>query len=141
MSEAPQGLPAGAEPASTGGFNLYIGPLYRLPDAENGAVKRFAFVAAEKHMNSGGSLHGGMLMSFLDVAMSRTSRLVTGAPRCSTVSLSADFVGPGRLGDTVEARIRVARRTRTMVFLSGEAMAGGRMLAVATGLWKIPAET
>lgn len=141
MSEAHQGLPAGAEPASTGGFNLYIGPLYRLPDAEAGAVKRFVFVAAEKHMNSAGSLHGGMLMSFLDVAMSRTSRLVTGAPRCSTVSLSADFVGPGRLDDTVEARIRVTRRTRTMVFLSGEVVAGERMLATATGLWKIPAET
>lgn len=141
MSEAHQGLPAGAEPASTGGFNLYIGPLYRLPDAKNGAVKRFAFVAAEKHMNSGGTLHGGMLMSFLDVAMSRTSRLVSGAPRCSTVSLSADFVGPGRLGDTIEARICVTRRTRTMVFLSGEVVAGERTLGVATGLWKIPAET
>lgn len=141
MSEIPPGLPAGAEPASTGGFNHFIGPLYRLPDAENGAVKRFAFVVGEKHMNAAGTLHGGMILSFLDVAMSRTSRLVTGAPRCSTVSLAADFVGPGRLGDTVEAKIRITRRARTMVFLSGEVTAGERMLAVATGLWRIPAET
>ena len=140
-SELPAGLPAGAEVASTGGYNLYIGPLYRLPDEGSGADARFAFIAAEKHMNSAGTVHGGMLMSFMDVAMSRTSRLVSGAPRCSTVSLTTDFVGPGRLGDVIEARIRVTRRTRTMVFLSGEIVAADRTLLIGTGLWKIPDET
>lgn len=137
MSEHPPGLPEGSEPASTGGFNLYIGPLYRLPDEEDGAVTRFAFIAAEKHMNAAGTVHGGMLMSLIDVAMSRTTRLATDAPRCSTVSLTTDFVGPGRLGDLIEARIRITRRTRTMVFLSGEVVAGGRPLLIATGLWKV----
>jgi len=141
MPELPPGLPEGAEPASTGGFNLYIGPLYRLPDAEDGQIKRFAFIAAEKHMNAAGTVHGGMLMSFVDVAMSRTSRLVTGAPRCSTVSLTTDFVGPGRLGDVIEARIRVTRQTRTMLFLSGEVVAGDRTLLIATGLWKVGGDT
>lgn len=138
MSELPPGLPEGAEIASTGGFNRYVGPLYRLPDGEDGALKRFAFIAAENHMNSAGSVHGGMLMSLMDVAMSRTSRLVTGAPRCSTVSLTSDFVGPGRLGDLIEARIRVTRSTRTMVFMSGEIAAADRTLLIGTGLWKIP---
>ena len=137
MSEIPPGLPEGAEPASTGGYNLYIGPLYRLPDGENGALKRFAFIAAEKHMNAAGTVHGGMLMSLVDVSMSRTTRLATDAPRCSTVSLTTDFVGPGRLGDVIEARIRITRRTRTMVFLSGEVVVGERILMVATGLWKV----
>ena len=35
-------------------------------------------------------------MSLMDVAMSRTSRAASGAPRCSTVSLTTDFVGPGK---------------------------------------------
>ena len=140
MTELPVGLPEGAELASTGGFNQYIGPLYRLPGQEDVAVGRFAFVAAEKHMNAAGSVHGGMLMSFLDVAMSRTSRLTTGALRCSTVSLTTDFVGSGRLGDIIEARIRITRRTRTMVFLSGELTAGDRTLMTATGLWKVSDE-
>jgi len=137
MSQLPAGLPEGAEIASTGGYNRYIGPLYRLPDLEGGALTRFAFIAAEKHMNSAGSVHGGMLMSFVDVAMSRTSRLVSGAPRCSTVALTSDFVGPGRLGDVIEARVRVTRRARSMVFLSTEVLAGDRVILIATGLWKI----
>ena len=137
MGDAPQGLPEGAELASIGGFNLYVGPLYRLPDSHEGAVKRFAFVAGEKHMNAAGSIHGGMLMTFTDVAMSRTSRLISGAPACSTVSLACDFVGPGRLGELIEARVRVTRRTRTLVFMSGEILAADRTLLVANGLWKI----
>src|ERR1700689_4665476 len=94
-------IPPDAEIASTGGFNKYVGPLYRLPDAEDGAVKRFAFVAEDKHMNGAGTVHGGMLMSFADVAMSRTSRLVTGAKGVSTVALNCDFVGPGKPGHTI----------------------------------------
>ncbi len=137
MDVAKTGLPQGAEEVSIGGFNLFVGPLYRLPDAEAGALKRFCFVAADKHMNSAGSVHGGMLMAFVDVAMSRTSRLMTGAPRCSTVSLAVDFVSPGQLGDLIEAQIRSPRQTRTMVFLTGALVAGDRTLVTANGLWKV----
>jgi hypothetical protein len=37
----------------------------------------------------------------------------------------------------VEARVRVSRRARTMVFLAAELLAGDRLLLVATGLWKV----
>jgi uncharacterized protein (TIGR00369 family) len=137
MSDRPAGIPPEAELASTGGFNKYVGPLYRLPDAEEGAVKRFVFAVADKHMNGSGTVHGGMLMSFADLAMSRTARLVSGAKSCSTVALNCDFVGPGKLGDTIEARVRVTRQTRTLVFVSAELATDGRTLLVATGLWRI----
>lgn len=141
MADRSTGLPEEAEEVSTGGFNAYVGPLYRLPDAEEGTVKRFAFVIADKHMNAGGSVHGGMLMTLADVAMGRTARLATDAASGSTVSLNCDFVGPGRLGDLVEARVRVTRRARTMVFVSAELWARDRLLLVATGLWKINVAT
>jgi uncharacterized protein (TIGR00369 family) len=137
MSAFPPGIPADAEVASVGGFNSYVGPLYRLADAEEGAVKRFAFLVEDKHMNGAGTLHGGMLMTFADVAMSRTSRVISDGRSCSTVALNCDFVGPGKLGDIVEARVRVTRKARTMVFLSAELVAGERTLLVATGLWKV----
>ena len=69
--------------------------------------------------------------------MSRTSRAASGAESCSTVSLTCDFIGPGKLGDVIEARVRVTRQTRTMIFLSADIVCGERVLAVATGLWKI----
>lgn len=140
MTDRPAGIPPEAEIASTGGYNRHIGPLYRLPDSEAGAVKRFAFAVAAQHMNGSGSVHGGMLMSLADTAMSRTTRLVSGAKGCSTVALNCDFVGPGKLGDVIEARVRVTRRARSMVFVSAELVAGERILLVATGLWKIAGE-
>src|SRR5580765_2060556 len=116
MNPATAKLPHDAELASTAGFNLFAGPFYRLGD--DGEVRRFAFIALDKHMNAAGGVHGGLLMTFADVAMSRTSRLVSGAKSCSTVSVSCDFVSAGRLGDLIEIRVRVTRQTRTLIFLS-----------------------
>ena len=139
MTTLPPGLPEGAENISRGGFNHYVGPIWRLP--ADGDVRRFALVVADKHMNGSGSLHGGMLMTFADISMSQTSRAVSGAPSCSTVSLTCDFVGPGKLGDILESRVRVTRQTRTMVFLSADIVCGDRVVAVATGLWRIASWT
>ncbi|MBI3675865.1 MAG: PaaI family thioesterase [Proteobacteria bacterium] len=141
MADRPPGVPESAEEISIAGFNRFVGPLYRLTDEEDGAVKRFVFVAIDKHMNAAGTVHGGMLMTLMDAAMSQSARSGTKATGSNTVSLTCDFVGPGRLGDVVEARVRVTRRTRTMVFLSGELRVGERVLLVGTGLWKIVTES
>lgn len=135
MTDGSNALPPGAENISIGGFNLFAGPVWRL--RTEGDIRRFALVVADKHMNGSGSLHGGVLMTFADIAMSQTSRAVSGAQSCSTVAMSCDFIGPGKLGDVIEARVRVTRQTRTMIFLSAEISAGERILGVATGLWKI----
>ena len=133
----PPRLPEHAEDISLRGFNKFVGPLYRLPD--EGGVTRHAFLVAEKHMNAAGTVHGGMLMALADVSMSRTSRLTTDAQSCSTVALSCDFLAPGRLGDVIESRVRVTRRTRTLVFLSAELSVGERLLMTASGVWKLGA--
>ncbi len=141
MSETKARIPDGAENVSIAGFNHYVGPIYRLSLDPDGMGGRFAFIAEPKHMNSAGSVHGGMLMTFADVAMSQITR--AGVPRATpakaggTVSLTADFVGPGRLGDMIEAEVRVTRRTRTLAFMSADIFCGDRPILVATGLWKI----
>jgi uncharacterized protein (TIGR00369 family) len=128
-------LPDGAEEIPFVGYNNHIGPLYSLPD--EGGFHRFCFRADPLHMNAAGTVHGGMLMSLADIAMSRAARADTEAQNSSTVSLSCDFVGPGKLGDVIEARVRVTRRTRTIVFLSADIVSEGRTLLVASGVWKI----
>lgn len=135
----PVSLPEGAEDISSGGFNLFAGPFYRLPDEGPGEekIRRFAFIVLEKHMNSAGGVHGGLLMTFADIAMSRTSRLATGAKSCATIALNCDFAGAGKLGELIETRVRVTRKTRNLVFLSSELFSGTRPLMTATGLWRI----
>lgn len=135
MTDTLSELPPEAENISRGGFNLFAGPVWRLPAEDE--FRRYALVVEQKHMNSSGSLHGGVLMTLADIAMSQTSRAASGAESCSTVSLTCDFIGPGKLGDVIEARVQVTRQTRTMIFLSAKLVCGERVLAVATGLWKI----
>ena len=130
-----QALPPDAQNISRGGFNLYAGPFWRLPN--EGDAHRYALLVEPKHMNSSGSLHGGVLMTFADIAMSQTSRAVSGASTCTTVSLTCDFTGPGKLGDVIIAKVRLTRQTRTMIFLAAELVCAERTLGVATGLWKI----
>jgi uncharacterized protein (TIGR00369 family) len=129
------GIPADATEVSIRGFNKHVGPLYQW--SGEGEAPRFGFAVEEKHLNSAGSVHGGMLMALADVSMSRTSRFVSEAPSCSTVALTCDFLAPGRAGDVIEARVRVTRRTRTMVFLSAEISAADRLLLTAQGVWKV----
>jgi uncharacterized protein (TIGR00369 family) len=135
MSEVPDGLPAEAENLSLGGFNLHAGPIWRL--SADGDVRRFALRVVGKHLNGSGNVHGGVLMTLADIAMSHTARAVSGAPSTATVSMTCDFVGPGKLGEILEARVRVTRQTRTLVFLGCDIGVGARGVAVATGLWKI----
>ena len=130
-------LPAGAENISARGFNLYAGPFYRVASDADGLGGRYGFIVLTKHLNNAGNIHGGLLMTFADVVMSRTARAAVGGDSCNTVSLTADFVGPGELGDLVEAVVRVTRRTRTLIFQSATISIRERVIMVASGLWKI----
>lgn len=130
-------LPGDAVRIGTVGFNIFAGPIYRLAGEDGGDVRRFAFLPEQKHMNGSGAVHGGMLMTFADVSMSQTARSVFDGSGCNTVSLSCDFVAPGKLGQLIEARVRVTRKTRTMAFISAEVSSAGLPLLVATGLWKV----
>ena len=47
-----------------------------------------AFIAQPFHANRNGVVHGGMLMTFADRALGQVARLVTGAKRGATISLS-----------------------------------------------------
>ncbi|MFP3942981.1 MAG: PaaI family thioesterase [Alphaproteobacteria bacterium] len=138
MSDA---APPGYEPVSDAGFNDYVGPIWFKPGAGE-APGHFLFDVREHHLNGGGFLHGGMAMALADVVLGVTvSRAIGGAP-CATVSLNCDFTAAGRAGERIEGEARVTRRTRSVVFVSGELFTRGRdgarrTLMTATGIWKI----
>jgi acyl-coenzyme A thioesterase PaaI-like protein len=46
------------------------------------------------------------------------------------------YLGAARIGDFVEARCRVKRQTRHVVFVESEPFSAGRMVATADGIWK-----
>lgn len=123
----------GWEPDQDDGFVALVGPILR---RRSGETDHYAFVAEPKHQNRGGVVHGGMLMTFADRAMGRTCRYANEHQPQATVQLDVHFVDAVQVGDFVEARCRVVRRTRAVMFASAELTVRSRVVATAKGVWK-----
>ena len=125
----------GWAPMEDHGFIGLVGPLEMLPPRDGHG--RFRFVAAEKHRNRNGVVHGGMLMTFADRALGLTARQGDMEIRQATVQFDMHFVRPAPIGATVEMDCRVVRATRSLVFVEGVMTVGDAVVATAKGIWKI----
>ncbi|HEX4043777.1 MAG TPA: PaaI family thioesterase [Xanthobacteraceae bacterium] len=141
MNDQPVTEGATFDPAANGwdrvqghNFGELVGPIWRRGDA------LFGFVAAEKHRNHIGRIHGGMLMTFADQAMGMTGRRATGEKPHATIELNMQFMGSVEVGDFVEAHCDVVRMTRSVLFIEGKLKVGARIVAAASGIWKILGE-
>jgi acyl-coenzyme A thioesterase PaaI-like protein len=54
----------------------------------------------------------------------------------ATIQLDVHFIESVQIGEFVEARCRVIRRTRSLIFMSAELLVGNRVVATANGVWK-----
>ena len=118
----------------TSGFINLVGPLWqRITDGE----PEYALIAEDKHHNRRGLVQGGLLMTFADRACGMTARFVSGRPTMATVQLDVHFIDAGKIGETLMARPRVIRTTRSLVFVSAEVKANQRTIITANGVFKI----
>jgi uncharacterized protein (TIGR00369 family) len=80
---------------------------------------RFGFRVDAQHCNLRPVCHGGMLATFLDVALACALRLAADLrPPYPTISLSLDFIAPAPLGAWVDARVSLTRLGKSTAFLS-----------------------
>jgi uncharacterized protein (TIGR00369 family) len=122
---------AGWKVVKQNGFGELAGPIWRHGDA------RFGFLVEAKHLNFADIVHGGMLATLADQAMGMTAMRATGNKPHATIELNIQFVGAVRLNDFVEAHCEVVRLTRAIIFMQSKLMVGTRLVANATGIWKI----
>lgn len=93
---------------------------------------RLALAVGRELTNSMGTVHGGVIMSLLDVAVCTAARTLhpesTGA---ITIDMSTSFIGAGS-GERLVAEARVMKDARSMSFVEGEARnADGALVAKA----------
>ena len=117
------------------GFSEHIGPIYRKGDGDPAGWVFGARIAGH-HINGGGVVHGGMLMSFADHCLGEIVHQTTKS-RCSTISLQVNFVAPGRAGDWISCTGEVTRVARSVVFIRGRVVAGEQILVDVQGVWKL----
>ncbi len=93
----------------------------------------------EAHLkNSLGTVHGGVIMSLLDVALCTAARtLHPDSVGVITIDLSTSFIGGGS-GARLFAESRVLRDGRSMIFVEGEAKnEDGSLVAKAIGTVRV----
>jgi uncharacterized protein (TIGR00369 family) len=104
---------------------------------KSGGRARVAFRPGPEHLNSWNAIHGGGVMTLLDVALSSACRgLDTACIGATTVEMKVNFIGPAR-GEVV-AEGRAQRAGRSLIFAEGELRdAAGAVVAKATGTFKL----
>ena len=118
-------------------FEDHAGP-FHMKIAENGGPHLSAFLCEKRHLNGGGFLHGGMLMSFADYALFVIAYDELREHDYSvTVSCQTEFLkSAAPLGALVFAKGHVTRNTRSMVFVRGEIFVEDETLATFSGILK-----
>jgi len=121
-------------------FDIYI-PFVehlgiRLLDKADG-IMRLRFSARPEHLNSWNGIHGGVLISLLDVALSSAARSLDSAcVGATTVELKANFLSAAT--DEVLGEGRAQRAGRSLIFAEGELRRpDGVLVAKGTGTFKL----
>ena len=114
-------------------FNALVGPLY---ERRNGEAVSIALRVEEKHTNSRGICHGGVLATLADLALGYAMLARTGSDRAFlTAHLSVDYAGSAKLGDWIESQIEVQRVGARLAFANGYLVADGKRIVRASALF------
>lgn len=130
-------IPDGFSPAGfSPGFLDHGGP-YFLKENE-GAPKLVGLRIQPHHINYKDAAHGGVLSTFADVALSHAVYDAE-RPRLtpSTVTLSVNYLAAARLGDWLEAWVKIDRLGGRTAYTSGEIVRDGEPIATMTGVFAI----
>ena len=97
----------------------------------------FIVEVKEMHLNTGKIAHGGFLSSIADTGMGTAAHRISGDKRCVTISLDIKFISSALLGERLIGRVKILKRTKTLVFISCEIKNQKDIIVSALGTWKI----
>lgn len=115
-------------------FNALVGPLYRREDEKGVSI---GIHVEEKHTNSRGICHGGLLATLADLALGYA--LVGHGDKLSgsffTVQLSIDYARAARVGEWIESEVKVQHAGARLAFANCYLVADGRRIARASAIF------
>ncbi len=93
------------------------------------------FRVEEHHTNGMTNAHGGMLMTFADMAWGHVVSMETSS-YWVTVRLTCDFLSGAHLGDWIEGAGETLSVADGLYVVRGRVWSGDRLLLTGTGLFK-----
>jgi acyl-coenzyme A thioesterase PaaI-like protein len=97
-------------------FETGTGPFYSRTDEQGRIISRF--IAEPRHMNGGGFMHGGCLLTFADYSVFAIASDILGG-HAVTVNLSGDFLASASAGDMMESTGEVTRAGGRIIYVRG----------------------
>ena len=118
--------------ADDGRFHAVLGKLLvRAGEPGHATCRMFP---EESHSNLGGMIHGGALLTFIDMALFAGGKLAgANVIRAVTLDLSTRFLERGRIGVPLDAEVELLRETGRLVFLAGKLIQDGALVASFSG--------
>jgi len=98
-------------------FEDFVGPFFYKKNKNNYIS---AFECKNHHLNAMGSLHGGMIMSFIDYTMFVVCLEVIKEQSFVTVSCSTEFLNPSIDDKIIYGNGEITQETKSMIFVKGK---------------------
>jgi len=91
----------------------------------------------ENHLNAAGITHGGYLAALIDAGAGTSAHRSANNAPCVTISLDLKFIGATKAGDEIFGKTKILKKTNTLIFLFCELICNDKIIASASGIWKI----
>ena len=117
------------------GFMKHNGGLLFKTISEN--EYQFKTIIKESHLNAAGITHGGFIAAVVDAGAGTAAHRAADQNPCVTISLDLEFISVVKLGQELIGHVKIQKKTKSMVFLTCELTAEDKIVATASGIWKI----
>ena len=97
----------------------------------------FKTTIKENHLNTAGITHGGYISSIIDSGAGTAAHRAAHNSLCVTISLDIKFISSTKLDDEIIGFVKILKRTKSMVFLICHLKSNEKIIASASGIWKI----
>ena len=98
---------------------------------------QFKTIIKENHLNAAGITHGGFIAAFIDAGAGSAAHKSIGNNPCVTISLEIKFISPVLLNQELIGNVKIQKKTKSMVFITCELLVENKIIATASGVWKI----
>ena len=97
----------------------------------------FKTVINENHLNAAGITHGGFIAAVVDAGAGTAAHRSADNNPCVTISLELKFISAVKLDQELIGITKIQKKTKSMIFLTCELKASNKIVATASGVWKI----
>ena len=97
----------------------------------------FKSIINKNHLNTAGITHGGYISALIDAGAGTAAHRAADNAPCVTISLDLKFIGTTKMGDEIIGFTKIQKKTNNLVFLICHLHCKDKIIASASGIWKI----